>query len=740
MNQVMNSVIQQLPVRADKDENIDVYKYVMFLFDNWLLIASVALAMTVLGVAYAIIAHPVYQADILIQVDDKATAARKLFGELSATLDLKAGAAPEMEILRSRAVVSRAVDNARLHIHVKPRYFPLIGQWIARHNQDLSTPGLFGYGGYVWGNEQAVVSVFNVPEAMERSEFTLIARGGGRFRLYNEEQGIDVSSVTGAPGSVHTPLGNIEIDVDSIVALPGARFSLVRVAREEAIEDLQDALKITELGKQSGVISVSLEGDDRKRITSSLNEMSREYVRQNTARTSEEAQKSFAFLKRQLPDLKDELEQSESRYNTLRSNRGTVDLDEENKTILRSTALAEQKMAELKERKEALLTRFQPEHPAIISVDQEIGVVAAEIAGAKGKLSRIPAVQQDVFRLTRDVKVNTELYTALLGTAQQLRLETASKVGTARVLDAAVTRVDPVKPRRPVVISVAVLLGLVLGIAAAAARKIFYRKLSYPHEIEQLLGMSVSATIPHNEKKTRLLERLRGHDSEERMRSGESSSEHVIESLRRFRTSLRFGMRNAGNNIILITGPTKGVGKSFISTNLATVLAATGNRVLLIDGDLRTGHLHWNFGLDRGMGLSEAVAGEIAPDQAISRNVVPNVDFISTGKLPARPAELLAGENLGRMLKRLSDFYDYVLVDTPPVLAVSDALVIAAHAGTTFNIVRADVSTVDEIEETVRRLNETGTVVTGNIFNDLKPRLARNGYTRYGNCRYPESA
>ncbi len=290
------------------------------------------------------------------------------------------------------------------------------------------------------------------------------------------------------------------------------------------------------------------------------------------------------------------------------------------------------------------------------------------------------------------------------------------------------------------VVSVAALFGLVLGIAAAVARKVFHRKISYPHEMEQLLGLSVSATIPHNEDKRRFMERLRDRSAGALVRAGDPSSEHVIESLRRFRTSLRHAMRNADNNIILITGPTKGVGKSFVSINFSTVLAATGNRVLLIDGDLRTGHLHRNFGLERGIGLSEAIAGKSMHDEVIRRNVAPNVDLISTGSLPDSPAELLAGESLGRMLRQLSSRYDYVLVDTPPVLAASDALVIAAHAGTTFNIVRAGVSAIDEIEETVRRLNETGNMVTGSIFNDMKPRLGRNGYARYGNYSYTESA
>jgi tyrosine-protein kinase Etk/Wzc len=339
-------------------------------------------------------------------------------------------------------------------------------------------------------------------------------------------------------------------------------------------------------------------------------------------------------------------------------------------------------------------------------------------------------------RLSRDVKVNTELYTTLLSTAQQLRLVTSSEVGNARLLDVAPTPVKPIKPRRLMVISLASLLGLALGIVTAFVRKTLHGGIDNPHEIKQLLGLPVSATIPHSVSQEHMYLQIQNRSKAVSVLAHNEPSDSAIESLRSFRASLQFGMREAHNNVIVITSPTPGVGKTFVSVNFAAVLASVGKKVLLIDGDLRKGYLHRYFGLERETGLSDAIAAHVLPDQVIHRDVVENVDFISTGNLPYKPAELLAHENFGRLLQVVSARYDFVLIDTAPVLSVADALAIAPHGGAVFSVVRGGVSTVGEIGETVKRLNQAGSTVTGAIFNDLRAGAVRYGYQEYGRLRY----
>jgi tyrosine-protein kinase Etk/Wzc len=311
-----------------------------------------------------------------------------------------------------------------------------------------------------------------------------------------------------------------------------------------------------------------------------------------------------------------------------------------------------------------------------------------------------------------------------------MRLVEAREAGNARLLDDAAKPVKPIRPRRLMIVFAACFIGVLLGVAGAFVKKTMYSGIDNPREIETLLGLTLSATIPHSENQDRLYAQIQNKAKKVSVLPHDAPSEGAIESLRSFRTSLQFSMLDSKNNIVLITGPTPEVGKSFVSANFAAVLASIGKKVLLIDGDMRTGYLHRYFGLERKGGLSEALTAHsiVTLDQVIHKNVVENVDFISTGTLPSKPAELLAHENFGKLLELFSRRYDYVLIDTAPVLGFSDALIVGSHAGAIFNIVRGGVSTVGEIEEAVKRMNQAGRTVTGTVFNDMKPNSARYGY------------
>jgi tyrosine-protein kinase Etk/Wzc len=728
-----------LSYEQDDDDALDLSSYLDFLVDNRRLIAGITFFVTLLGIAYALIATPIYQANILVQVEDSASSSNNILGDLSSVFDLKTASTAEMEILRSRFVLTRAVNNARLTIDVKPKYFPVIGRGIARRNQELSEPGLFGFGGYVWGAEQADVPVFNVPERLENTRFVLTAQGENGFRLTHAEEEIEIAGQVGTPVKTKTAYGEIELLVERLAAKPGAVFFLERSPILEVVENLQTSLSISEKGKQSGIIGVSLEGADPVKTAATLNEIGREYIGQNVDRKSEEAEKSLVFLEKQLPELKQSLESLEAKYNALRNSRGTVDLGEEAKAVLQRSVMAQTRMVELRQKRDELLTRFQEENPLVVAVNQQLRTSSMELESINAKIKKLPSVEQDVFRLTRDVKVNTDLYTSLLNSAQQLRLVKASKVGNARLLDQAVKPLKPVKPKRAIVVALAALIGLFLGVIGAFIRKSLFGGIDDPHEIEQMLGLIVSAAVPHSQVQEQLYAQVQGKAKKVSVLAHDEPSDHAMESLRSFRTSFQFSMLDAKNNIVMVTGPTPGVGKSFISVNFAAVLGATGKRVLLVDADLRKGYLHRYFGIDRKNGLSEVIAGQLSRDQAIHRDLVENVDFIATGSLPPRPAELLAHRNFSEFLTTIATGYDFVVIDTAPVLAVSDALVVAPHVGTVFNVVRGSISTIGEIEEAVKRFRQAGADVTGVVFNDLKPKASRYGYgSKYGKYRYAQ--
>lgn len=738
-----DSALQPLPHTKNQteqdDESINLIAYLDLLFDNRWLIAAIAAIVTSIGIAYAYMARPVFEANMVVQVEDSASSSKNLLGDLSTAFDTKAAASAEMEILRSRLVVTRAVNNALLYINVQPKYFPIVGGWIAGRNAQLSTPGFMGANGFVWGSEAADVSLFNVPARLEGQPFVLTALDEGRFRFKSALSGREVNGRVGEVIKAPMDGGIVELRVDRLAAKAGAQFFLTRAPLLGAVEGLQSALMIAERGKGSGIIGISMEGTDPVKTARILNEIGTEYIRQNVDRKSAEAEKSLAFLDQQLPLMKDSVEQAEAKFTALRNSRGTIDLTEEAKSILAQSVQSQSKLLELRQKRDELLMRFQNTHPLVEAVNMQMRTLNAEMDSVNGKIKKMPSLEQDMLRLTRDVKVSTELYNSLLNSAQQLRLVKASKVGNARLIDEAQPPLQPVRPKRAVIIAVGFMIGLFLGVVGAFIRKNLFGGIDEPHEIEQALGLTVSAAVPFSEKQKTLYTQMQDNPKKVSVLAHDDPHDMAIESLRSFRTSLQFSMLGARNNIVMISGPTPSVGKSFVSVNFAAVLASTGKKVLLIDADLRKGYLQRYFGLTRPNGLSELIAGQIAYDKALHTDVVENVDFIATGVLPPRPAELLGHSNFVDLLTWASARYDIVIIDTAPVLAVSDALVVAVHAGTIFNIVRGGMSTMGEIEESVKRFKQAGTSVTGIVFNGLKPRIGRYGYgSKYGKYRYAQ--
>ncbi|MBW8900068.1 MAG: polysaccharide biosynthesis tyrosine autokinase [Massilia sp.] len=713
----------------------DLKGYLNTLYDSRWLIGGITAFITLVAVLYALVAKPVFEADLMIHVEEESpNASKNILSEASSLFETKKAAIAEMELLRSRMVVSRAVDNLQLYIDVRPKYFPIAGFWFANQNGNaLSTPGLFGYGGYVWGSERAELSLFEVPEPWLGREFTLTALGQDRFRFSGGGQPIVFDGEVGLRYRVPTPAGLIELKVDRLSANPGGRFRLRRMSRLAMIEAIQNALVINEQGKQSGIIEVKLQGENARRTFAVLSEIGREYMRQNLARKTEEAEKSLAFLNQQLPILKRQLEQAEDRYNQFRNAHSTVDLQEEARMSLTQAAAARGRRMDLIQKKTELLARFTEDHPIVAAINRQLKEVDEEIDQVNTRIKDMPVLEQDEARLTRDIKVNTDLYTALSNTAQQLRLISVGRVSNVRMVDAPIAPEKPIKPNRPLIVALAVVTGLFLGTLIAFTRKAMMGGIDDPQAIERLLrARVVYATIPHSNNQDKLMRKARSDGGVLPLLAQIIPEDPAIESLRSFRAALLFSMPHFRNNIVMFAGPTRGLGKSFASANFAAVMAASGKRVLLIDADLRNGQLHRYFGIGRERGLSRAILGQSSIDEVIYHDVVENLDFIPTGELPPNRSEFLLHLNFGGLLQQVGAHYDLVLLDPPPLLDVADALIIGSHAGAVFIVARSGRTNESEINESIKRLNHAGISPQGILFNDMAPRLGAYGaYTKF---------
>ncbi|WP_454726790.1 MULTISPECIES: polysaccharide biosynthesis tyrosine autokinase [Cupriavidus] len=733
MNQTPPSVV----VAGPPEDEIDLVRYLDVILASRWLIASIAGVVLALGIAYAFLARPVYQADILVQVEDSPNSANSLLGDVSSLFDVKALATAEIEIIRSRMVVGKAVDNLRLYISARPSYFPFVGAWIAGRSGGLSEPGLLGFGGFAWAKESIDVVQFDVPASVEGEKFKLTALGEGRYRLEQPSLDTPLEGWVGQVLKASQSVGTITLLVTDLKAKPGIVFDLVRSSQLQTIESLQNQLKIAEKGKQSGIIGASLDGTNPKLTASILNEIGEEYVAQNIKRKAAEAEKSLVFLGDMLPQLKAELERAEVKYNEMRNKRNTFNLSEEGKAFLTESVATETGLLELKQKRTELLTRFTATHPGVQALDQQIAAMNAKVASMAARMKTFPNVEQDTMRLMRDVQVNNDLYVGLLNNMQQLKLVKAGKVGNVRLLDNARVPEQPIKPKKSLTVLLAAIVGLLAGMVAAFVRDALYGGITDSQDIEQHTGLSVYATVPLSVAQAALTEEIRQRKRGQFVLADRNPNEPSIESLRSLRTVLQFAMLDADNNRVLLTGPTPGVGKSFISANLSVVMATGGKRVLLIDADMRKGHLNQYFGKDRNNGLADVLIGNASFEQAVHHNVFENLDFLSTGGLPPNPAELLLNERMVKLLEEIGQQYDLVLIDTPPVLAVSDTAVLAARCGTVFLVTRFEKTTIGEVNESAKQLRQANADVNGVVFNGLDPNAYRYGYgSKYGRYRY----
>ena len=726
-------------IAATGDDVINLSEWIDILIDRkWLIAAVTALALAV-GVAYALISTPIYQSNLLVQVEDAAPDAKGFLGEASSLFDVKTPATGEIQVIRSRMVLGAAVNQTRAYINAKPHYLPVVGTWLARRANGLSEPGFLGIGGYVNGKESISVVRFDVPAELEDEvSFLLTAQGEGKYTLKSAAMDQPLTGTVGQPLHYALEGGAIDLLIDKLEGKPGAEFIVSRASQLRTVEELQKRLQLSEQGKQSNVISVALEDSDRDRLSRILNAIGEQYVQQNVERKAAEAQKTLLFLDEQLPEFKRQLEASEDAYTHFRNKNGTVAFDEEAKGVLAQTIELQTKLLEAQQKRRELAAHFTDANWRVKTIDGQIAAIGKEIGGLNARVSRMPTLQQDALRLERDVRVNSGLYQSLQNNALQLRLVKEGKTGNVRLLDKAVKPKKPIKPQKPLIVALALALGLLAGAALAIVRSWLFRGIQDPQEIEAHTGLSVYSVVPFTAEQTALNQSIAAGAKGIQLLAVTHPESPSLEALRSLRIALQFATLETGNNRVLITGATPGIGKSFVSGNFAAIMAHAGKRVLLIDADMRKGHLNKQFGLPRENGLSELLSGELSTQQAIRSQVLPNLDILTTGKLPTNPADMLMSESFVRMLDTLSAQYELVIIDTPPVLVATDTAAVAPYMGAVLLVARADQTQLGELTESAKRLAHGGKAVSGVIFNgiDLTRRhYGSQGY-RYGGYRY----
>lgn len=709
---------------TNTEDTIDLKELFFSLIAQWKLIALCVILSLVCALLYLRTTPDTYQVDALVQVEENKGASAALLGDLSDMIEQKSPAQAEIEILKSRLVLGTVIDRLNLNIRIHGTEDSFWSRLLNKHEYDSEYSGK----SVLFKDNQKSFDVrsFEIPDYY-RDKSLLLRFSQGKFSLTDEEtEQVVFSAPLNQTSQLQSEYGLWKVGIYSQDSFDST-YLIQKQSLPAAVRSLLADYSVAEKGKMTGVLGLNYQGTDKQHITQVLNAILAAYSQQNIERRSAETAQTLKFLEDQLPELKQQLDVAEREFNRFRQQYNTVDVTKESELYLTQSVTLETQKAELEQKVAEASAKYTAEHPIMQQMNAQLTAINKKINELDGTLRRLPELQRQYLQLFREVEVKQQLYTGLLNSYQQLRIAKAGEIGNVRIVDTAVEPIEPIKPKKLQILILSIFLGGFLGTLLALLRNMLRSGVKDSTQIENELDLPVYATVPRSpvqESRIKLLKKKKNIP----ILAVKHSDDIAIESLRSMRTAIHFALSSAKNNIIMVSGPAPEVGKSFISTNLATILAQSQKRVLIIDADLRRGYLHKYFNHANQPGLAEYLNGQTELSQVIKATEVSGLDVIVRGKSPANPSELLSTTQFSAMLNQLSEQYDHILIDTPPILAVTDGIIISQHAGVNLVIARYAKTQMKELELTINRFEQAGVKVNGIILNDIQRSSAGYGY------------
>lgn len=708
---------------ASADNELDLGRLLGDLIDHRKLIVGVTMLSTACALVYALFATPVYQADTLVQVEQKKGNA--ILSSLSQIIpDSSPESAPELQLLQSRMILGKTVNDLNLRTVVSQKFFPIFGQGWARLTGQPA--------------ETLDVSWLNIPLGRESSKSAVVTVGeNGHYQIE-----IDDTTLQGTVGEL---LNNksIDIKIGHIDAQPGTEFVVTQYSELAAINNLQDSFTVSEKSKDSGMLGLTISGEDPVLLEKILNSISDNYLQQNITRQAAQDSKSLEFLQKKMPQVSSELDEAENKLNAYRKQSDSVDLNLEAKSVLEQVVNVDNQLNGLTFREAEISQLYKKDHPTYRALIEKRETLEQEKNRLNKRVSSMPATQQEVLRLSRDVESGRAVYGQLLNRQQELSIAQSSAIGNVRIIDPALTQPKPIKPKKALIVILGLFLGVFISAGLVLARSVLRRGIETPEQLEEQ-GINVYATVPTSEwllKRTRLRNknifsnRVRHRTKNVPFLAVDNPVDLSIEAIRGLRTSLHFAMMEASNNVLMISGATPDSGKTFISSSLAAIIAQSEQKVLFIDADMRRGYIHELFQLHNSKGLSDILSGRTTAAETVQTFGKAGFDVITRGQVPPNPSELLMHERFKQLLTWAGEHYDMIIIDTPPILAVTDAAIIGRSVGTSLVVARFEMNSVKEMMVCVQRLEQAGVTVKGAILNGVMKRASSQygyGYNHYG--------
>jgi len=713
---------------------IDIIENVLF-FRWYFLITFVTILC--FGILFALFASPIYIADALIQVEEKKGSSLGALSQVAKVLDVQQSPVlGEIEILRSRTVIGAAVENEKANITIAvDNRLPLIGGWLSRvlsKEADGLTKPLWGGSSLAWGGEELKVQKLTIPKNLYE-EALFLTVGPERTWTLTDDEGKELLKGQGTEQIAEAADGKIELSLATLKARPGTVFKLKVFSTLSRVGAILGRMTAAETKRQSGIIKVTFEGTNPGQTAQMLTAITKAYVDQNVNRRSEEAEKSLEFLNKELPRLKADLEISEQNLNTFRNEKKTLDVPGEIRELLTQTTNIEKSRQELELKRKQFQVQYQPDYPLLKAINSQLKEVQAQSVALEKTISNLPQTQQDYIRKARDVEVNNQLYVSLLNNAQQLQIAKAGTVGNVAVVDPAVVPERPARPNKPLTVAIAALLGMALGFVVCQLLAFITGVVRDPKKLEQNIGQPVLGVVPLSLEQVEAMEREDIGELEAYMLAHAEPTSTVVEALRALRTSILFALVDKPQaKVLLLTSAVPSQGKSFLSANLAYLLSVTGKKVLLIEADVRRSSIRRYLDFDpKNPGLSSVLLNGTDASDAILKEMYPNFDFLPAGPRVKNPGDMFSTDSLKNLVSSLRNDYDFIFVDSPPLLPVNDARALAQVSDIVMFAVRQEMVSLTEVREALEVFAKSGHRIDGFIFNGFVPSRIRYGYN-YG--------
>jgi succinoglycan biosynthesis transport protein ExoP len=567
----------------------------------------------------------------------------------------------------------------------------------------------------------------------------------------------------------------LEITVDSTSPQAAAAFANT-LANEFIDENLESRWKATErttewLTRQLDDVRIKLERSEDK-----LQEYARSAGLLFTQEKTNVDEDKLRQVQQSLSAAQADRIAKQSRYET-----AATSTPESLPDILSDAGLREygSKLTELRRQIAELGSTYTPDHPKVQRVQAQIATIQAafdkdrsailkrikndyEEALRKEKLlsddyaqqTRLvtgegeKAIQYNI--LKREVDSNRSVYDAMLQQLNQASIASALRASNVRVVDPARVPGSPYKPDTRRSTALGLLGGLFLGVAFVIIRERADRTIQQPGDANFYLNLPELGIIPSGVTVQRpRVKPVAGQliskpapPVKVELVTWQDKQSMLAESFRSTLVSILFSGENGSRpRTIVLTSPNPSEGKSTTVCNLGIAIAEVGNRVLLIDADLRRPRLHGIFGLTPAPGLSDMLrdrtpATSAAATESIRATPIPNLFVLVSGEPTAAAMTLLYGNQMPELLKQLRQQFDTILIDTPPMLQISDARVLGRMSDRVILVIRAGKTTRDATQAACQRFQEDGTTVMGTILNDWNPKNGRNGYYGYYNGYY----